>query len=108
MAEFRVRENNIMIGVWLNGDNGNVVLAPGIPQYLDKYHPLVQQMKRLRYNLFVPRYKGTWESDGEFTINNSRESIECAVELANRGNAVELYANSDIRWDTKKISVIGF
>ena len=108
MIEFRTKINQIMIGIWLNGDKGNVVLAPGMPQYLDKYHPFVEQMKRLEYNLFVPRYMGTYESDGEFSTMNSVKSLEATVKLAKKGTTEELYANKTLKWNNEKVYLIGF
>lgn len=97
-----------MVGVYLNGDKGNVVLAGGMPQYLDKYHPFVEQMKRLGYNLFVPRYMGTYESSGEFNTENSIKSIKSAIELAKSGEGVELFGNSKLKWKNERTYLIGF
>lgn len=97
-----------MVGVYLNGDKGNVVLASGMPQYLDKYHPFVEQMKRLGYNLFIPKYMGTYESLGKFNTQNSIESVESVIELAKSGEGVELFANSKLKWKNDKTYLIGF
>ncbi len=108
MVEFRIKQGNVMLGVYLNGDKGNVVFAGGMPQYLDKYHPFVEQMKRLGYNLFVPRYMGTYESSGEFNTENSVKSVESAIELAKSGEGVELFANSKLKWKNERTYLIGF
>lgn len=108
MIEFRIKQQNIMVGVYLNGDQGNIVLAGGMPQYFDKYHPFVQQVNKLGYNLFIPRYMGTYESDGEFNTQNSVESITSAVRLVKTGHGIELFGNNKVEWNNKNIYVLGF
>jgi len=108
MVEFKVRKGNILVGIYLNGNKGNIVLSSGIPQFLDKYHPFVGQMKRIGYNLFIPRFMGTYESDGTFNTRNSAESIESAVKLVRSGKGTELFGNTELKWDNNNISIIGF
>ncbi|MDD4984039.1 MAG: alpha/beta hydrolase [Candidatus ainarchaeum sp.] len=108
MVEFRIIEKDILMSIWLNGNKGNVVVAPGMPQYFDKYHPLVEQLARLGYNLFIPRYPGTWESNGVFNIKNSTKSIEQAIRLVKKGQAKELYANKKITWARNPVFLLGF
>lgn len=102
MIEYRAKIGKILVGVWLNGNKGNIVLGCGLPQYLDKYHPFVIQMQRLGYNLFVPRYQGTFESEGEFTTQNSKETLENTIKFVKIGKTKELFSNSEIKWDNKK------
>ncbi|MBS3127418.1 hypothetical protein J4228_04605 [Candidatus Woesearchaeota archaeon] len=108
MVEFRIKQEDVMVVVYLNGDNGNVVLAGGMPQYLDKYHPFVEQMKRLRCNLFVPRYMGTYESSGEFNTKNSVKSVESAIKLAKKGFGLELFGDSELKWNNERVYLYGF
>lgn len=108
MFELKIKEDGVMIGAWLNGGKRNVVLAPGIPQYLDKYHPFVKQIAGLGYNLFVPRYRGTYESDDPFSTMNSKESLEIALKIAKRGSAIELFENKKVVWDTERTVLVGF
>lgn len=106
--ELRIKTKGIMISSWINGNKGNIILAPGLPQYIDKYHPLVKQAERLGLNLFVPKYCGTYESDGKFSVKNSIKTIEATVKLVKTGKAKELYANEEIKWNTKNTILMGF
>lgn len=109
--ELRIKEQGVMISLWLNdpnGEKGSIVLAPGLPQYIDKYHPLVKQAERLGLNLFVIKYRGSHESDGYFSLKESIKTIEISLKLINKGEARDLYANQEIRWDTKNIILLGF
>lgn len=106
--ELKIRKKQISISLWLNGENGNIILAPGLPQYIDKYHPFVRQAERLGLNLFVPKYIGTHESGGEFSLKNSVKTINDTIRLVESGNAIELYAKKRVNWKTKKTVLLGF
>jgi hypothetical protein len=109
MIEYRTKLNNTFVGIWLGGNKGNVVLGCGLPQYIDKYHPFVAQITSLGYNLFVPRYQGTFESDGYFNIFSSKQTIEDGIELVLAGETIELFGQSEIMWDKNiPLYVIGF
>ncbi|MDD3175995.1 MAG: hypothetical protein PHU51_05960 [Candidatus Nanoarchaeia archaeon] len=108
MVEHRMIMENVLISVWLNGDQGNVILAPGIPQQFDKYHPFVEQMSRLKYNLFIPHYIGTRDSLGDFTIANSTKSVAVAIRLAKKGEFKELFSQKILNWNCKKNYLMGF
>ncbi len=109
MIEFRTKKNNTFIGIWLGGKNGNVILASGIPQYIDKYHPIIEQISRLGMNLFIPRYQGTFESSGEFSTANSEQSLIDTIDLVQSGSATELFGNSQIDWDKElTTNLLGF
>lgn len=108
MLEYRIRKNGVATSIFLLGNRGNVILAPGLPQHLDKHHPFVQQMCRLGLNLFVPNYPGTFDSDGPFSVSSAAKAIENTIKLAKSGQAVELYNQSIIEWDTRINYVVGF
>src|SRR5437867_3417407 len=98
MIEYRIKEGNTFLGVWLGGNKGNIILACGIPQYIDKYNPIVSQVTNLGYNLFTLRYQGSFESSGEFGVNSSKESIMDAVNIVKNGKAIELFSMKEITW----------
>lgn len=109
MIEYRTKIKDTFIGMWFGGDKGNIVLACGIPQYIDKYHPIIEQISRLGYNLFVPRYHGTFESSGKFSVLSSKKTIENTVTLVTKGKAIELFKNSEITWNHNiPLYVLGF
>lgn len=98
MIEYRVKIDDTFLGIWLGGNKGNIILGCGLPQYIDKYHPLVEQVSRLGYNLFVPRYHGTFESGGNFDTASSVQSIKDAINVVKSGKATELFNNGKIAW----------
>lgn len=108
MRELKIKKSNIIISAWINKGDKCIILAPGLPQYIDKYHPFVKQSIKLGYSLFVPRYIGSYESGGIFTIDNCVKTIEETVGVVRGGLAKELYANSSINWGKNKICVVGF
>ena len=109
MIEYRTKIEDTFLGIWFGGDNGNIVLGCGLPQYIGKYHPIIAQIKRLGYNLFIPRYQGTFESGGDFNTMSSKQSIDNAIRLAQSGKTTELFGNSDITWNNNvPIYLLGY
>lgn len=108
MIEYRIKCQNIITSVFLGGDNGNIIYASGLPQNLDKNHPLVQQAVRLGYNLFVPKYPGSYESGGLLTMDGCVRSLEKIQKIVRRGYAQELFAGQRITWAKTKIFILGF
>lgn len=108
MIEFRSQLQEVFVGFFLNGNKGNIVLAPGMPQYLDKYHPLVVQASKLGYNLFIPRYMGTFESSGTFSSLNSSETLAETIRMVKKGKTTELFAHKEMTWSSEKIYLLGF
>jgi len=106
--ELRFFNKGIIICSWITKADICVILAPGIPQYLTKYHPFVQTMIKLGVNLFIPSYKGTWESPGKFSIKESVKSIENTINFVRQCSGQELYNKENIKWQQKKIILIGF
>ena len=109
MIEYRTKVDNTFVGIWLGGDKGNIVLGCGLPQYIDKYHPFVAQITGLGYNLFVPRYQGTFESGGDFNILSSKQTIEDSIGLVLTGKTIEFFDQREIIWDKNApLYIIGF
>lgn len=107
--EFRLQEDDLLIGAYFGEGNTNVIFCSGLPQYPSNYHPFVQDLVSLGCNVFVPRYAGTWESDGDFTPQTSVESITKTIELAKRGSAFETFSQSQKKWAPNLRTVlIGF
>lgn len=107
--EFRLQEDGLLIGAYFGGGNTNVVFCSGLPQYASNYNPFIQDLVSLGCNVFVPRYAGTWESDGDFTPQTSLESIAKTIELAKRGSALETFGQSQKTWaPSLRTVLIGF
>ena len=108
MREYRVKCQNIIISVFLGGNKGNIIYASGLPQYLDKNHPLVQQALRLGYNLFIPKYPGSYESSGFLNIDNCVKALDNTQKIVRRGYAKELFSGEKIIWEPTKTFILGF
>lgn len=52
-----------------------VVLLDGLPSVPDQKYIMKELIKR-EYDVFFPRYLGTWESEGDFLSHNPAEDIE--------------------------------
>lgn len=108
MREYRIKQQNMIVSVFLGGSKGNIIYASGLPQYLDKNHPLVQQSVKLGYNLFIPKYPGSYESSGFLTIDGCVKALENTQKIVRRGYAKELFSEQKITWDPTKIFILGF
>ena len=106
--EYRLKKDGLIISAYLNGSNSSLVIAPGLPQQITKYHPIVEQARNNNVNLFIPHYPGTYDSDGEFTIVSATKALEQTIELVKSGSANELYSYSKLTWGTDGVFVLGF
>ena len=96
--EFRLQEDGLLIGAYFGSGNTNVIFCPGLPQYPSNYHPFIQDLIATGCNIFVPRYKGTWESDGDFSPQSSIESVAKAIDIAKRGSIFETFSEKKKDW----------
>lgn len=108
MIEYRANTRHTMVSIFMGGNRGNIIYAPGLPQYIDKNHPFVQQAVRLGYNLFVPRYPGTYEGDGRLSIFGCARAIDETCDMVSTGQTIELFSGKKISWHTDKNLVVGF
>lgn len=106
--EYRFKKDGLIISAYLNGSNSSLVIAPGLPQQITKYHPIVDQARNNNVNLFIPHYPGTYDSDGELTIISATKALEQAIKLVKSSFAYELYSGSKLTWGTDKVFVLGF
>jgi len=108
--ELRLSHNGIIVGYYQSSANSNkqVVFCQGLPQYVTPHHEFVQKLLALGYNVFAPRYAGTWESDGDFGPVSAAETIGHTIDLVTGGRATETYSNKEISWNTEEIALIGF
>ncbi len=106
--EYRFRPNGLLISGFINDpENEAIVFAPGLPQYITKYHPLIRKLAGMNYNVFVPQYYGSFKSKGTFTLANSIKTISDTIDFVRKGQAGNLYDNSLISWKPA-ITLIGF
>ncbi len=107
--ELRIKFKNTLIGLWLNGNKGNVIISPGLPQYIDKHHSVIKKFSEMGYNIFTPRYIGSWESDGNFSLKNCIKTIDQTLEIIKLGKATESFNTSEVLWQSNlPVYLIGF
>ena len=106
--EYRFKKDGLIISAYLNGSNNSLVIAPGLPQQITKYHPIVEQARKNNVNLFIPHYPGTYDSNGKLTVVSATKALEQTIELVESGSANELYSYSKLTWGTDGIFVLGF
>ena len=107
MVENRSVIGDFFVSFYLNGDK-SLVLANGIPSYITKHHPLVKFCEENKVNLFLPRYYGSFEANGKFSIKSCIKTIEKAMHFARSEKAIEIFNNKEISWNAGKIYLIGF
>ncbi len=106
--ELKFEYESINLSAWLNNSDITIIIAPGVPQYLTKYHPFVQAMLLRNVNLFIPRYLGSFESEGLFTLQNCVDTLNKTIRFVKEGNGVELFNDEKIIWSSNKIILVGF
>lgn len=109
MIIFRAKYKGILTEfAFLEGTipNHAVIMCEGLP-VVPKRQEAIEFLADQGYLVFYPRYRGTWESDGEFLTQDPVEDISLLVELINSGKITELYNNKTFAFDIEKISVIG-
>lgn len=109
MIEHRTYVEGVSISIFLaDRPKGNIVFASGLPQYIDKYHPVVEHMIKAGYNLIVPRYYGTFDSEGVLTITGATKTVEIATRLAKNGTFYDLYTKGDSDLGVDATYLVGF
>lgn len=107
MVENRTKINDFFMSFYING-NDSIIFASGIPSYVTKHHPLVKFCKENKLNLFLPRYYGSLEAGGKFSLLNSAKAIEKAVEIVKKSKTKELFGKKEITWNSGKIYLFGY
>lgn len=107
MVEHRASKDKLFVSFYLNGDN-TIILAGGVPSYVTKHHPIVQFCQEHKLNLFIPRYPGSFESEGDFSLAACTDVLEKTVSLVKAEQVKTLYQNKVTTWKAGKIVIIGF
>jgi len=108
LIEYRAFVRGTAFSYWKSSGQKLIVFCPGLPQYTSSYHPFVQTLVDLGYDLLVPKYHGTWESDGNFSLAESLDSIYTALDVVNTGSLTELYGMTSMRLPKEDPILLGF
>jgi alpha-beta hydrolase superfamily lysophospholipase len=110
MIEVRFNANGLMVGFYeaLADSGKNIILCQGLPGYVTPKHQFINDLTELGFNVFVPRYYGTWESDGDFSPQTSLKSVIDTIKLAKLKKANSLFDDKKVFWENKEIILLGF
>lgn len=61
-----------------------------------------------KINLFIPRYYGSFESDGDFSLRNCVLTVEEALTFVRSQKSIELFRQEEIVWNSSEVFVLGF
>lgn len=106
--EYKLCVDGVAMSFWKGGGDTTIVFASGFPQYVTGYHPFINTLVSLGYSVLVPKYGGSWESKGVFSVKTSVHSIDTAIQVVRSGLAQELFGNTSIDIPNKKVFLIGF
>lgn len=88
------------------GKRDSILILPGFPSY----HNLKERIKFLYdkgYNVFFPRYKGSYQSKGYFLDENPLISLKKFVNSLMKGKAISLYDMKEFNFEVKELIVLG-
>ncbi len=87
-------------------NKGVVIICDGLPS-VPKQKELMLDFSNRGFFVIYPRYRGTWESGGEFLKESPAEDIKDVINLIKTGKISELYAGKEFEIKNKNISLIG-
>lgn len=85
---------------------GVVVICDGLPS-VPKQKELMTLLAENGYFVIFPRYRGTWESSGQFLKETPIKDIEQIVNLVKVGEVKELYTDKSLKVPQKPIFLLG-
>ncbi|MCI1944348.1 alpha/beta hydrolase family protein [Clostridium luticellarii] len=83
------------------GPHATIILLHGFPGYEQNFD-LAHVLLRSGYNVLIFHYRGSWGSQGDYSINHALEDVESSIDFLKSSFARERY-----RVDSKKIILIG-
>ena len=110
MIEYRFIYKGILVGYYpaIEDTEKNIIVCQGMPEYISSKHAFISDLLSLGYNVFVPRYYGSWESDGDFSPDTSRDTIAQIIDFVRQGKGVSRYDGSLISWKINSVILLGF
>ncbi|MBU2503940.1 MAG: hypothetical protein KJ879_02715 [Nanoarchaeota archaeon] len=82
--------------------NGAIVLLDGLPSNPSSKDQLMQKLSEYNYDVFFPRYEGTWESKGKFLERAPSEPIIGFIEALGKGENI-----GNNKYKAKKVFLLG-
>ena len=81
---------------------GAIILLDGVPSNPSSKDSLMENLSEKGYDVFFPRYEGTWESKGIFLERSPSESIGEFIDSLKKSEVFQ-----DQEYKPKKISLLG-
>ena len=81
---------------------GTIILLDGLPSNPSSKNNLIKRLSVQNYDIFFPRYEGTWESTGEFLKRSPSVSIAEFIKALKIGINIE-----NKKYIAKKIFILG-
>ncbi len=81
---------------------GTIILLDGLPSNPLSKNQLIQKLAEYNYDVFFPRYEGTWESKGNFLKRAPSEAIIEFIETLRKGESIE-----NKKYKAKKVFLLG-
>lgn len=108
MIIYRLRSEHVAYDLYLpNESNGKAILyVPGLPGH-PRRKTLGTNFADRGFTFFEMRFPGSWESDGEFTMNNCVRSLEEAYAFIQKGATIELRRNTLKEWAHNDVIFLG-
>lgn len=85
---------------------GIIIICEGLPSVPNKKE-LMLRLSHRGFTVIYPRYKGTWESDGEFLKESPTRDVEDVLQLIKKGELVELFANKKFKIPNQPVHLLG-
>lgn len=83
------------------GPHPTVVFFHGIPGH-EKSYDLAQALRRAGYNFLIFHYRGSWGSEGDYSIKNDVDDAECVIK-----SLKSLGKDNKFRVDPEKLILMG-
>lgn len=83
-----------------------IILCGGMPSYPGKKNELMEFLSKNGYWVFLPRYRGSWESDGSFLRISPHQDVFDIIDELPRGFH-DLWSNKKYKIKNPQIYLIG-
>lgn len=85
---------------------GIIIICDGLPSVPNRKELMIMLANNGFVSIF-PRYKGTWESNGEFLKETPVKDIEEVLQVIKKREITELYFNRKIKLPNKPVHLLG-
>jgi len=89
------------------GNNKTIIILPGLPEY-PRPKDMMEELSEKGYYVIYPRYRGTFESKGDFLNHDPTEDILEVIEsIKSNETQIEFYNQSTFKIPSSDITIIG-